>query len=137
MSGNMTCKRSFCGSLHAMSLDLKRLLCALEFDLCDQLWWRSNTNGNLLMFIAANDFFYWATSDVEPVETDADIEMLEQAIADCREAMGDAYPTEGPLLYCARHRGLRPQQPYYKYLDERTRPLFDAAGPVRDRASEG
>jgi hypothetical protein len=117
-------------------MDIERLLRALEFDLCDALWWRY-FDGELKLFIQCSDFFYWATSDVEPVETDEDIAMLEKAIEECREAVGDFYPTEGPLLYCSRRRHLRPQQPYYKYLDERTHPLFDAAGPVRDRASEG
>jgi hypothetical protein len=117
-------------------MDIERLLRALEFDLTDALWWRM-VDGDLALFIQCSDFFYWATSDVEPIVTSEDVAMLEQAIKDCAEATGDSYPTEGPLLYCSRHRKLRPQQPYYQYLDESTRPLFDAAGPVRDRASEG
>lgn len=119
-----------------MSLDLKRLLRALAFDLTGALWWRL-VDDELALFIECSDFFYWGTADVEPIETDADVELLERSIAECRELMGETYPNEGPLLYCARHRGMRPQQPYYQYLDESTRALFDDAGPVRDRASEG
>jgi hypothetical protein len=116
--------------------DLIRVLEALSFDLTDALWWRM-VDGDLALFIQCNDFFAWATSDVEPIVTSDDVALLEAAIKDCAEATGDRYPTEGPLLYCSRRRKLRPQQPYYQYLDEATRPLFDAAGPVRDRASEG
>jgi hypothetical protein len=116
--------------------DLIRVLEALAFDLTEALWWRM-VDGQMVLFIQCNDFFAWATSDVEPIETSEDVAMLEQAIKDCAEATGDRYPTEGPLLYCSRRRKLRPQQPSYQYLDVRTHPLFDAAGPVRDRASEG
>lgn len=115
-----------------------RVMKALAFDLTDHLWWRlPDGGGDLLLFINAGDFFYWACSDLEPIETMDDALLLEQCIAECQVALNEKWPNEGPLLYAARHRKMRPQRPYYKHLDERVHALFDAAGPERTRESEG
>lgn len=74
--------------------------------------------------IICNDVFHWACSDAEEVGED-DLQMLDQA-------MKDGGFCDGPMLYCARKRQMRPQGAMYGYIEKQNWPLFDAAGPERD-----
>jgi len=91
-----------------------------EHDCHNTLFWRSD----LKFYINCNDAFCWATSDAEPIESEADIDLLQKSM----EEGGD----DGPLLYCARRRGMRPQGAMYTYLEPEHWPLFDACGPKRE-----
>lgn len=104
-----------------MSFDIQRFLRVVaEHEVNDQIWWTED----LEFFVNCSDLFYWACSDVEPVETDSDIDLLIKA---CKDAGLD-----GPLLYCARKRGVRPQGAYYKHFSPEARPLFDQCGAYRE-----
>lgn len=93
-------------------------------DLYDDLFWRFDGVENPGFSIRCNDFFYWACSDLEEIETGEDLDLLEKS---CEDA-----PGFGAELYCARRRKQRPQGAYYKYLEERHHALFDACGPHRE-----
>jgi len=93
---------------------------ASEYDVADELLW----SPDLEVSVMCNDAFHWACSDGEDVTTHDDIDMLIQA---CKEADYD-----GPLLYCARKRGMRPQGAMYGHIDKKYWKLFDDAGPERD-----
>ena len=106
----------------------------------------------ITFMVNANDLFYWACSDGEDI-TPENLPLLTQAIRDVRAALG--VPTQpsagdsaawdkwwnaghqGAVLFAARVRGMRPQQPCYKSWPAELHPLFDACGPARDRKDEG
>lgn len=96
------------------------LILVATHDVQDSLMW----NSSLQFAIACSDAFCWACADAENIETDADIDDLAAAILDA----GD----DGPLLYCARRREMRPQGAMYDHIDKKNWPLFDACGPVRE-----
>ena len=109
-----------------------------EADEHDALWWRTDGDYSpVTFFVNCNDLFYWATADCEKI-TEENLPLLKQTIRDCQEITGELgwAPQEAFDLFCCRVRGMRPQQPAYP-KDERFRPLFDAAGPMRSRESEG
>lgn len=81
------------------------------------------TNGHVSIGVFCSDFFWWGTADDEKV-TPENIGQLEKAIEDAGGA-------EGPLLFCARIRQLRPQGCCYGHLNPENWHLFDAAGPER------
>ena len=89
-------------------------------------------------FVNVNDVFWWATADLEEI-TPENIEELERAFADCQEAGGYVGTAYGHVLFAARQRAMRPQQPAYPKDADMAGicVLFDAAGPVRDRKDEG
>jgi len=114
-----------------------RVLKVFDFGDNSNLWWRMDGNYAPITFLAnCSDCFWWATADCEPI-TPENIEVLEASYRDAKAAddtVGTIYATE---LFAARVRKMRPQQPSYKHYGEKLKPLFDACGPQRDRASEG
>lgn len=101
-----------------------RLLQLTQFDLTSTLWWRYETdlNSPLQFYIDCSDVFFWGTSDLEPI-TPETLSQFEQALDDAGE--------DGPTLYCARRRQMRPQGATYRHIDSKHWPLFDACGPER------
>jgi len=99
-------------------------------DCRDMLWWQTEHDyGPFIRFyVMCNDTFTWATADMEEV-TSENAQDLEQAIADVQAIDPDADEWMGPLLFCARQRGLRPMP--RMTLPENLKPLFDACGPER------
>lgn len=90
-------------------------------------------------FVLCNDLFWWATADAEKLMSE-DIPTLRQAILDVQatgiyELCLDNYET-GCALWCARKRGMRPQQYAYPQ-DTRIKTLFDACGPARIPDEQG
>lgn len=120
---------------HAYVLDVLDTLAS-----CDRqssLFWRTDAEyAPVTFFINCNDEFWWATADCERI-TPENLPELHQAIKDCQVAEGDKWCSWGPLLFCARVRKMRPQQPAYPKDEPAVAALFDAAGPVRDRKDEG
>lgn len=102
-------------------------------DLHDGLMIRSD-DGHVQLLVQCNDVFWWATADCEEVTPD-DLPLLRQTLADLRAVDCTWYLGE---LFVARKRGMRPQRPW---LECETVPdvsaLFLAAGPERERATEG
>jgi hypothetical protein len=98
-----------------------------RLDSRDMLFWRIN-NGDIRFFVICNDTFAWATADVEEITQD-NVKDLEQAVADVQAADPDADEWMGPLLFCARQRGMRPMP--RMELPKMLKPLFDACGPER------
>ena len=90
-----------------------------EWDIYNELYWQED----LTCFIQCNDQFYWGCSDLEELEA-ADLPLLEEClkIDDC----------EGPLLYCAKKRKMRPQGAAYQYISKKNWKHFDDCGPPRD-----
>lgn len=98
---------------------------------CSQLWWRTDVSyAPVTLFIRCDDLFAWATADDERV-TQENIHVLEQAVVDIQTVTPDDLSL-ADLLFCCRVRGLRPQRPYYDFIPEALRPLFDACGPARE-----
>lgn len=107
-------------------------LAATGFEYTDTLWWRTDEDGSLRLFIKCSDFFYPGSADLEEI-TDANVQALADTIAECEAIVGRHEAEDATLLWCARQRSMRPRGAYYKYyLDSRLHPLFDAAGPERD-----
>ena len=101
---------------------LRRLLIlAAKYEIHECLYWKEN----LEFYINCNDFFFWACADAEKIETEEDINLLERSLI-------DAGAINGPHLYCARRRKMRPQGAYYKFLSEKNWQLFNEAGPERE-----
>lgn len=111
---------------------IRRVLVTTGFDYTGDLFWRHD-HGVLTMYANCSDFFAWACADCEPIETAADVELLEQCLADLRSATGERYPMWLTELYAARRRGRRPATaftaPGNRYdVGDGIRPLFLAAG---------
>lgn len=105
---------------------IRRLLgIAAKWDLFGDLYWTED----LQFDVNVNDVFFWGCSDGEYIETDEDIDALEQACRDC-DAAWKGHGHYGSMLYAARRRGLRPQGAAYPPRE--LWDLFDEAGPERE-----
>ena len=87
---------------------IRRVLIATEFDYTEDLFWRHHEDGALVLYARCDDFFMWGCSDVEEIETQADVELLEKSLADLRETSGDRWPRWPTYLYAARRRNQQP-----------------------------
>jgi|SRR5690349_21361769 len=142
-----------------------------------EFWWRTDGEyAPLTLFINCNDVFYWACADAEEL-TPENIHIYEKTYSDLDSIIPDEARTkenqvDGPIrdewlkrmtrrisimshvdtLFCARIRGMRPQQPCYprgmvwkgnkkEYNKDYDLPeicaLYDACGPERDPKDEG
>ena len=118
---------------------LKFLQMTAKYDLLDEFFLRCDGEwAPVTFFTNANDTFCWACADGEPVRSAEDVEMLERAILDCREAISDKSMvgqmkanTWGTVLYAGRKRMMRPQGAAYPQEKELW-PLLDACGPERE-----
>jgi hypothetical protein len=115
-------------------LEVLRIFSLDETDCYHLLFWRCEKPGSVEFFVNVNDVFWWATADLEEI-TPEDVPSMRQAIADVKEIDSHDGCT-GFVLWAARKRKMRPQQPAYP-KDERIRLLFDACGPVRTSSDEG
>lgn len=106
-----------------MELDRIRsvLAAASDLEIRDHVYWYEDCK----FFVLCNDVFYWGCADCEDINTQADIDIL-------RKACADSDSETGPLLYCARKRGIRPQGAVYEHLDKKFHALFDECGPSRE-----
>lgn len=104
----------------------KLLVLVSEYDVRESLYWDEDLN----FYIICNDIFWWATSDAEDI-TEETLPILEQALEDAGDTGYD-----GPYLYCARQRKMRPQGAAYKYIDESNYVYFDEF-PERDDTEPG
>lgn len=98
------------------------------------------------VFVDCSDLFHWACADAIEIEP-GDLVNIKIAAFDLGDE--DHWATD---LFCCRHRGMRPQGPWYGYMvwdpetqgytDKIRRPfvpraveaLFDACGPEREDA---
>lgn len=80
------------------------------------------TEYDCTFFVQCNDLFYWASADAERIAPEEYPDLLKAL---------DESPENGAELWCARHRKLRPQAPYYKYFSQAEQVLFNEAGPER------
>lgn len=105
--------------------------------MAEMITWRTDEEyAPVTFWVNCNDLFYWATSDGEDI-TPENLPVLKQAFVDLESAyphMGKCWAGE---LFAARVRGMRPQRRVLDKYHESIRPLFLAAGPERDPASEG
>lgn len=103
----------------------------------EPIYWATHDGyAPITFFVNCNDFFWWATADAERLMPE-DLPMLRQALTDSKKCCDEGKGAEGGedddwgfLLFCARKRKMRPQQPAYP-TDARLRALFDACGPNR------
>jgi hypothetical protein len=88
-------------------------------------YWAGEGNeiGDLCVTVNCNDLFYWACADAEPIETDADVDLLRE----CLQAT-DEY---GTSLYACRRRKMRPQNRILAKLPDEVKGHFEACGPAR------
>lgn len=106
------------------------------FDGPDQaeLWWRTDGEFEpLTLFVRCSDLFFADCADAERL-TDANIQILEEALRDAIAA-GPALGAYAGLLFCARMRRMRPQGAQYMRIPEPLHPLFDACGPERQASA--
>lgn len=85
--------------------------------------WDSN---ECFLHVDCSDLFFWGCSDSEEITLE-EIPALEECLR--------LSPKNGPLLWCARKREMRPQPPYYQEFSEEEKVLFDACGPERQPGS--
>lgn len=92
-------------------------------DLCfcietDDGFWagRGNKEGKLTVSVNCNDLFFWATADSEPIETDADVELLEECLK-----IDAVY---GTTIYACRRRKMRPQNCVLEKIQEEIKPVL-------------
>lgn len=93
-----------------------------KHDLFSEAYWHQDFK---FLGIICNDVFAWGCGDLEEVASIDDVNQLDRA---CEEA-GEI---DGPILYCARRRGMRPQGAMYKGFQKENWILFDACGPERE-----
>lgn len=109
--------------------EIMQLLKATSFDLCDMIWWRTDTEYAPVTFLVnCNDCFYWGSADAEEITSD-NLAILEAAIADCKALSAAHYAGD---LFAARVRKMRPQGACYNHYPKELWPLFDECGPQRE-----
>jgi hypothetical protein len=96
------------------------------WDLHDELYW----SRDLDFFIKCSDVFAWGYADCEKIASQVDVDLLEEAIGDCRE-IEEMGQFSASMLYVARKRGMRPQGAMYEHIPVELHKLFDHAGPER------
>ena len=81
-----------------------------EYDDYDAVMWRSEKNRDIIFYVICNDFFAWGTADAVEL-TPESLDLFEQSYIDANAAYvhGQVY---GSLLFCARIRKMKPQDPY-------------------------
>lgn len=98
----------------------------------DWLQWRCDGEyGPVTFFATCSDCFVWGSADAEDI-TPENVDILAQAVADCRRAdpvYGTIYAAE---LFAARMRKMRPQGASYDDRNKFMWPLYDACGPKRE-----
>lgn len=104
-----------------------------EYDDHDCIWWRARDGEPVQFIVGCNDVFYWASADGDNLTPD-NVDEFARAFADAKAADAQFY---GPMLFCARLRGMRPQGAAYpRGLDGAPRhalwALLDACGPERE-----
>ena len=88
-----------------------------------------NQDGKLTVSVNCNDLFYWATADLEPIETDDDLKLLESCLKICSEY--------GPTIYACRKRKMRPQNCVLAKMPDEIKPHLESCGPPRSNAECG
>ncbi len=102
---------------------IENVLEITSFDLCDDLWWRTDSEyGPITFFIQCSDSFGYACADAEEI-TEEDVDNLRKAVQDIREHNVSA--TWGPLLYVARKRNMQPLKELLKMMSDNERVLFE------------
>lgn len=100
-----------------------------EADCHDGLYWNSRRgDGVIHLSVRCSDVFEWGTADGEDIETDEDVELLRQCLADLNEASEDYGDCYLPELYAARRRRQRPQGAWFA---PKRWELADGAGEIR------
>lgn len=90
---------------------IRRVLITVEFDNCDSLFWRYDSASNeLSIYAQCSDFFDWGSADAEPIESENDVLLLEQCLADLFQATGRRHSMWLTALYASRRRKLQPAQ---------------------------
>lgn len=111
-------------------------------DTFQSLMWRRTDVGHRFSAMCS-DTFAWGTADAEIIEPE-DVPLLEQCLADLKQADPQLGECDLPELFAARKRGMRPMRLFLypkhgPHSDKwpAVRELFLAAGPERDPATEG
>lgn len=134
------------GDRHADDVFVWRVLRATQ-DLHDQVWWTvDNDDGSPVAFYidctgvfyahaGRPDFGTAKLSAVNAVRTNAAdaVRLGDWNLVEFEKACADADGAYGPILFCARVRKMRPLPTYLQRVPEHLRPLFDAAGPPREK----
>lgn len=106
---------------------LKVLNLAVDYSQGENLLWRKEENGELVVAVNCNDIFHWACADSEEV-TPENLEVYRQSLIDCQQAKAIDY---ADVLFVARVRQMRPQGATYPHIPTQLWPLLDACGPER------
>jgi hypothetical protein len=89
-------------------------------DLCSTtLWW----DEDIIFYVQCNDFFAYACADAETIESQEDLDLLEQCIKDC-QAIESWAGTIGYELYCCRKRKCPPMPAALELIDKQFQHLF-------------
>ena len=95
--------------------------------------WIVLSDDTLKFYLNCNDIFYWGTADCEEVTPD-NLPALKQTLRDLQH-LDDSYAyIHGASLFCARVRGMRPQNRVFDYMDgdDALIKLFKECGPPRE-----
>ena len=113
---------------HSFFIPLFKFL--IDEDLVSQFYFSYEDDEFFTAVINCNDQFFWGAADGEDVTLET-LPALKQAVIDCKE-VDQSWGLEGPLLYAARQRKLRPQGAAYTYIPKDLWPLFNAVGGKRE-----
>ena len=115
-----------------MTLKILNRIAKVFWDSQDYL--RITPSGDSIrVWLICNDLFMWACADAEEITQD-NIELLESTYVELKKLGLEEYTD---ILFCCRVRGKRPQIPYYKHIDEKAQPLFDACGARENQCCNG
>lgn len=96
------------------------------------LGWRTDGEyAPVSLYVNCNDLFYWGCADSEKLTVE-NISELEKAAEDIKKINPEDF-SNADILFCCRMRKMRPQKPYYKYIPNNLKPLFDACGEERNK----
>lgn len=115
-------------NVYSLLVPIIKLGC--KYEIHDDFWFKCTGKSSFRVLVNCNDLFWWAVADAEEVTEDL-LPDLKKAIKDCAKTVqfGEFF---GTLLFCCRVRKMRPQNAYYKYINEELWPLFDACGSERE-----
>jgi len=124
-----------CGWLRPQPTDRKFIMLVLRVtdraEIGEELMWNVSRFDTVEFSIKCSDEFFWGCADAETI-TPENIGTLMRAIADVSAV--SIYTFRATTLFCARVRGLRPQNRWFDYIADEPAvvELFKAAGPPRE-----
>lgn len=95
-------------------------------DIHDALFWRTETDGNIRLFLVCSDTFDYATADAEIIE-EQDVPLLRQTLQDLKNCSDPIAKVWLPELFAARKRRMLILAPHLDKMVDDLADLFRKA----------